>query len=97
MPLPTYFMAGQAPENALASTIVGALNAEGYWPAPLVYGSHPFKGSGGKTPGPGDFSQTHVGDDTDTSPYPDPKLIGISTDAYIRNMSALIRALSATN
>jgi hypothetical protein len=34
-----------------------------------------------------------VGDDTDTSPFPDEKLIGISTAAYIRNMSVLIRAL----
>ena len=42
---------------------------------------------------PGDFAQTHVGDETDTSPYPDDALRGISTAAYIRNMSVLIRAL----
>ena len=42
---------------------------------------------------PGDYSQTHVGDDTDTSPYPDPKLMGISIEAYIRNMGILIRAV----
>jgi hypothetical protein len=41
----------------------------------------------------GDFSQTYVGDVTDTSPYPDDRLRGISTAAYIRNMSVLIRAL----
>jgi hypothetical protein len=46
---------------------------------------------------PRDFSTTGVGDDTDTSPYPDPKLIGISTEAYIRNMGVLIRLLVRTN
>jgi hypothetical protein len=43
---------------------------------------------------PGDFSQAYVGDETDTSPYPDPSLRGISTEAYVRNMGVLIRALS---
>jgi hypothetical protein len=42
---------------------------------------------------PGDFSQTHVGDETDTSPYRDEKLIGISTAEYIRNMGILMRAV----
>ena len=45
---------------------------------------------------PGDFSQTHVGDDTDTSPYPDPKLMGISIEAYVRNMTILIKTLDAS-
>ena len=45
---------------------------------------------------PGDYSQTYVGDETDTSPYPDPKLMGISIEAYVRNMGILIRALDAT-
>jgi hypothetical protein len=40
---------------------------------------------------PGSFSQTYVGDRTDTSPYPDETLMGISTESYIRNMSVLIR------
>jgi len=44
----------------------------------------------------GDFSQTYVGDETDTSPFPDPKLMGISIEAYVRNMGVLIRALDAS-
>jgi hypothetical protein len=32
----------------------------------------------------------------DTSPFPDPKLQGISIDAYARNMGVLIRQLSNT-
>ena len=35
-------------------------------------------------------------DETDTSPYHDPQIRGISTAAYSRNMSVLTRALDAT-
>jgi hypothetical protein len=69
------------------------LNVEGYWPAPLGYNSNPFTRDGSKTVPSGDFSQTYVGDVTDTSPFPDPRLTGISIDAYVRNMGILIRAL----
>jgi PelA/Pel-15E family pectate lyase len=92
LPLPRVFAVersgGPAPAEAIA-----ALNKEGYWPGPLGYNSHPFKRQGSKEVAAGDFSQTYVGDDTDTSPFPDPKLTGISTAAYIRHMSVLIRAL----
>ena len=60
------------------------------------YNSNPYKGPGSTTVAPGDFSTTHVGDDTDTSPFPDPKLMGISTEAYIRNMGVLIKALAGS-
>ena len=36
----------------------------------LGYNSHPFSAMARRRSPPGDFSQTHVGDDTDTSPYP---------------------------
>ena len=71
-----------------------SLNAEGYWIAPLVYNSNPYKADGStKKSAPGDFSTRYVGDETDTSPYLDDKLMGVSTAAYIRNMSILIRSL----
>ena len=76
--------------------LIAALNAQGYWLAPLGYNSHPFKADGSKAPQPGDFSQTYVGDASDTSPFPDPKLMGISVDAYVRNMGILIRALESS-
>ena len=82
--------------NGDAAKVVADLNAQGYWLAPLGYNSHPYKGDGSKAPQPGDFSQTHVGDDTDTSPYPDPKLMGISIEAYVRNMGILIKALESS-
>ena len=94
MPLPRYFVVDAAAARPLAD-VVASLNAEGYWPGALGYNSHPFKRHGSTTITPGDFSTTHVGDETDTSPFPDEKLLGISTAAYIRNMSVLIRALDA--
>jgi PelA/Pel-15E family pectate lyase len=75
-----------------AGKVIAALNAEGYWPTELKAMSHPYIGDGSPTPAPGDFSETRVGDATDTSPYVDehPRL-GISTGAYIENMATLIR------
>jgi PelA/Pel-15E family pectate lyase len=91
MPLPRFFTPAPDAGASEAARIVAALNETGYWPAPLGYNSHPYKGPGSPTVAPGDFSTTHVGDETDTSPFPDPKLMGISTDAYIRNMATLLR------
>ena len=51
---------------------------------------------GTATVAPGDYSTTQVGDDTDTSPYSDPAIIGVSVRGYIRNMSVLIRFVDAT-
>jgi hypothetical protein len=54
--------------------------------------SHPYKGMGGKAEVPGDFATTHVGDDTDTSPFTDTaKTTAISTQEYLRNMNILIQ------
>ena len=86
-----------APKDRAAEVDRERSTREGYWPAPLGYNSHPYKGDGSKTPAPGDFSRTHVGDETDTSPYPDAKLKGISVEAYVRNMSVLIRQLDASH
>jgi hypothetical protein len=76
-----------------AAALVASLNAEGYWLSPLGMNSHPYRGDGPSTPVAGDYSQTHVGDESDTSPYPDANIKGISTSAFIQNMSVLIRWL----
>ena len=92
VPLPKYYsLAGPAGEDAAG--VVGKLNAQGYWLAPLGYNSHPYQRDGSAAVVAGDYSQTHVGDDTDTSPFPDDKLMGIAIEAYVRNMGILIRAL----
>jgi PelA/Pel-15E family pectate lyase len=87
--------AGQAaPDKAAA--LVATLNAEGWWPAELKATSNPYIGDGSPTPAPGDFSQTRVGDATDTSPFiTDTPKIGISTGGYIENMTALIKYIGA--
>ena len=92
--LPRFFAASAQDASMSVASVIGALNEQGYWPAPLGTNSHPYRGPGSAQPVRGDFSQTHVGDESDTSPYPDDKITGISTAAYIRNMSVLIRSLS---
>ena len=93
--LAKYFAVDQR-ASATADSVISSLNAEGYWLVPLGTNSHPYRGKGSATPAPGDFSRTHVGDETDTSPFPDDKIVGISTAAYVRNMSVLIRSLNGT-
>ena len=94
-PLPRFFAVTVEGGPSLPSiaSVVSALNAEGYWLVPLGTNSHPYRGDGPVSAVPGDFSQTMVGDETDTSPFPDAGIQGISTAAYIRNMGVLIRAL----
>ena len=87
------FYAVERVDDVSVSSVISSLNAEGYWLAPLGYNSHPFTKHGPLQRVEGDFSQTYVGDETDTSPYPDANLRGISTAAFVRNMSVLIRGL----
>lgn len=94
-PLPRFF-AVDLSTTISAAEAVTTLNAEGYWLVPLGQNSHPYAGQGSKETAAIDAAQSHVGDQTDTSPFPDPKLTGISTAAYIRRMSALINALASS-
>lgn len=88
--LPRFFAVADAGGPAVGE-VISSLNAQGYWPAPLGYNSHPYTRDGSPAVVPGDYSTSHVGDETDTSPYPDPSLIGISTEAFVRNLGVLIR------
>jgi hypothetical protein len=87
---------GGGDDAAKTTTLVSTLNAEGWWPTPLVSTSRPYIGDGAPIPAPGDYSQTEVGDETDTSPFKtnDPR-IGISTGTYVANMATMIRFLNA--
>lgn len=77
--------------------LVTALNDEGYWPTPLRAVANPYIGDGDPTPAEGDFSQTRVGDASDTSPHvaEDP-VLGISISSFIENMSALMLAVEVS-
>jgi PelA/Pel-15E family pectate lyase len=102
--LPRYFIVAEYAERMSrhpehegkpVETIVKGLNKEGYWPTPLTSTSHPYTHDGSSLPATGDYSQTFVGDETDTSPYhAEHPVVGISTEAYIANMSALIQILN---
>ncbi|HEX2559617.1 pectate lyase, partial [Phenylobacterium sp.] len=110
VPLPKYFsgqdiatadlatvraLKGRPSAEAVAK-ILADLNADGWWPSPLTATSHPYRGPGPKTPTPGDYATTHVGDSWDTSPFPDPApKTGIAIAKYLENMAALIAWLDA--
>jgi PelA/Pel-15E family pectate lyase len=94
MPLPR-FVAVDRVDDERPEAVIAALTREGYWLAPLGRNSHPFERHGSHTVAPGDYSSTLVGDETDTSPYTDPTITGISVRAFIRNMSVLIRFVDA--
>lgn len=81
----------KAVEPLKVRQLISGLNRDGYWPTPLVATSNPYRGEPAPAQPDGDYATTHVGDRTDTSPYPakDPQP-GISTGAYIQNMTVLI-------
>jgi PelA/Pel-15E family pectate lyase len=80
-----------------ARRVIAELNADGFWLTPLRMDSHRYRGPGTDEVAEGDFSQSVVGDKTDTSPFPAKERIAcISTAAYIRNMNVLIAALRTT-
>ena len=81
-------------DDQLRDTL-STLNKTGYWPAALAQTSHPYKGPGNAGKVAGDFASTHVGDDTDTSPFtPTSKVESISTAEYLRNMNILVQWLA---
>lgn len=81
-----------------ASQLISGLNDAGWWPTRLSYMSHPYRGDGSSTPAAGDFGETWVGDDTDTSPYKTQEtVIGISTGTYIHNMARLIEYIDPSH
>lgn len=85
------------PDPARVTELLNSLDAEGYWPVPLTAVSNTYAGDGPASPAPGDFSQTLVGDDSDTSPYAtNSPETGISTGIFIQNMSALLQVFSSS-
>jgi hypothetical protein len=88
---------GASLSDAAIDRLIDELSLEGYWPSELKATSNPYVGPAPAEVTPGDFSETFVGDRFDTSPYPpDPPLIGISTETYLRNMRILLAYLDAT-
>ena len=98
--LPRYFADRYAPpkKEGLDGQVRGtltSLNATGFWPAPLPQTSYAYRGPANPANVPGDFATTHVGDETDTSPFTDTaKTTSISTAEYLRNMNVLVQWLA---
>jgi len=75
--------------------IVNSLDTENRWLTSHAFISHPYIGDGKKAEPTNEFATTRVGDETDTSPYPDPSdQKYIATGVYIRNMKFLINYLN---
>jgi PelA/Pel-15E family pectate lyase len=94
--LPLSDMTRRKPDEPVSPDLVrrltSELNGAGYWPAKLERISHPYRGSGPREVAPGDFSETEVGDEWDTSPFRSENApVGISTRVYIKNMFVLVR------
>ncbi len=82
------------PTPAEVAKLVDSLNDEGYWPTPLRGISNPYIGDGDAAVADRDYSQTRVGDSSDTSPYiAENPALGISISSFIENMSALMQAV----
>lgn len=83
------------PTSEQVEKIVDELNDRGYWPTPLRAVANPYIGDGSEEVAAGDFSQSRVGDASDTSPYiADDPVMGISISRFIENMSVLIQAVA---
>ena len=89
-----YFAVDAGATDLGAESVIAALNEEGYWLAPLGYNSHPYNARRleGRPPPATSRRPTSATRPTRRR-IPTHKLMGISIEAYIRNMSVLIRAL----
>lgn len=79
-----------------AKEVIASLDKEGRWIAVLSQMSNPYKPIPESMPSNSDdhsYTNTMVGDEYDTSPYPNRDVKGISTQTYIRNMTILIQSL----
>jgi hypothetical protein len=86
----------ERPTTERLMEINAGLNAEGYWPTPLTATSNPYAGEPPAAASDGDFAQTLVGDRFDTSPYvTQTPVTGISTAAFIQNMSSLLLSVDS--
>ena len=76
--------------------IIESLTPQGYWLVPIGAMSNPYKPIPESMPSESEsreFTSTMVGDEYDTSPYSDRQTKAITTQGYIQNMCALMRAL----
>jgi hypothetical protein len=84
------------PDEQEVRMIIDGLDEQGRWLSTGAMISHPYCGDGQRQEPTDEFASTHVGDETDTSPYRDSTgQEYISTGLYIRNMGLLISYLNS--
>jgi len=77
--------------------ITESVDEQHRWLSRHAFISNPYIGDGTKQEQTDRFTSTHVGDETDTSPYRDPSdQLYLSTGEYIRNMRILINFITTS-
>lgn len=86
---------GVATESDI-KTIIQSIDNHNRWLTKHAFISNPYIGDGQNKEPTDKYATTRVGDETDTSPYPDPSdNLYISTGEYISNMNLLISYIKA--
>jgi len=84
------------PNDTMVNRILKSLDKEGRWLIKHGMTSHPYIGDGVNMELTNEFSNSYVGDETDTSPFMDTSdALYISTGVYVRNMKMLINFIEA--
>lgn len=84
------------PEEKQVKIVIQSLDRENRWLIKHAFVSNTYIGDGQNQELTDTYSTTYVGDETDTSPYPDPSdKLYISTGEYIRNMNLLINYIKS--
>ncbi len=85
-----------APPDLRVKEVINSVDNKNRWLVKHAMTSNPYIGDGQNKEPTDEFASTHVGDDTDTSPYRDTsEQEYISTPAYVRNMYVLINYLKS--
>lgn len=88
----------KAPDEDDVKKMIDALDSKNRWLSKHSQTSNPYIGDGTKTALTGEYASSHVGDETDTSPYRDESdQEYIATRTYIRNMRLLLNYVANVN
>ncbi|WP_370476390.1 pectate lyase [Tamlana flava] len=83
-------------EASQVEEVVNGLDSQNRWLTTRAYISNPYIGDGKNTSQTDKYATTRVGDETDTSPFPnETNQEYISTRTYIRNMKLLINFINS--
>lgn len=88
----------EVPTVSQIRSILDSMDSENRWLVRHMQTSNPYVGDGTKTNPTHAYQTTHVGDETDTSPFRDESdQLYISTREYIRNMNLLMNFIKSNN